>query len=774
MIRTIMSPGVEWTEVDLSDYVATTIDSFRGLLFGFSDKGEYQVPTKIKNMEEFSEYFGTPTNEAERYSYNSVATIVGTGAECIFVRVPYNGETSKYTYSTYSIQKSTLTSQQISKVINDTVGASSQKPEVDSVYTINHTGSGVSDNIDDFSSKIYNVDGTEVTDPDGEKIEAYGMRIITKYPNAYDTGYVNGVATNALGYVPVMTTAVNALAISNQLKGVTVSGQVSTDEIKTINENYDCVKKHSAGDLFYFTNEMLSSEQEFIHFDSADSGDMSEFGNLAYVDGELDNPTVTTENVYGTTLSRQAAELFPTTPWANTASRISFDHTYFHYIGIVVFKVGVNSETGRITFTPVESYAGSLNRDAVDTRTNSSLFIEDIVNTRSPTIKIQIDDQNTTNLFTPTSTFMMGTQYPVVLGYPKKIGSSNDNEKLIKYTSITSTLERVFSQEDGLMTQGYIDMIVDGGLSTIAQYIYNENDTALSFNPSKVEVPVTENGELATEQWRAIINIFKNYCQNVRRDICFITESPRHFTLIKDQKWIDPRLGDLRKKPVEVMNNINRISGINSSYGWGYSIWYKIADAYTGKTFWTPPSAYGFEAWMTSRKINPWVAPAGIRRATINVSELSFEPNLDSRNTLYSNAWNYAMTYPENGSIVIEGQKTFQTRTSAFDRINVRNLFIYLEKRVINIAKNYIYEPNTAYVRQQFVDAIAPIFESAKSNSGIYDYKIIADESINTDEVIDNNEFRIRIGIKPTKTIEFILIEFTAVRTGSTFEEIEG
>ena len=151
--------------------------------------------------------------------------------------------------------------------------------------------------------------------------------------------------------------------------------------------------------------------------------------------------------------------------------------------------------------------------------------------------------------------------------------------------------------------------------------------------------------------------------------------------------------------------------------------------------------------------------------------DVAFSPTNKQAGAIYNSNWNYAINYPEDG-IVLEGQKTFQVKPSAFDRVNVRRLFLRLERATYKVARYFIYEGNTAYTRQRFIDSIDPIFADAKLRNGIYDYKIICDESINTPEVIDRNELRVKIVIKPVKSIEFILIDFIALRTGGSFSEM--
>ena len=123
------------------------------------------------------------------------------------------------------------------------------------------------------------------------------------------------------------------------------------------------------------------------------------------------------------------------------------------------------------------------------------------------------------------------------------------------------------------------------------------------------------------------------------------------------------------------------------------------------------------------------------------------------------NGWNYAVSYPLDG-IVLEGQKTFQSEATALDRVNVRRLMLWLERRVVSMAKYFVYENNTSYTRQRFVDMITPAFERAKNGFGVADYVIKCDDDLNTPDTIDRNELHVKIAVKPVKTIEYIVISF--------------
>jgi phage tail sheath protein FI len=170
----------------------------------------------------------------------------------------------------------------------------------------------------------------------------------------------------------------------------------------------------------------------------------------------------------------------------------------------------------------------------------------------------------------------------------------------------------------------------------------------------------------------------------------------------------------------------------------------------------------------------PWYSPAGTTRGVIlNAVKLAYNPTKSQRDRLYSNRINPIIFSPGAG-FVLFGDKTALEKTSAFDRINVRRLFIYLEESISNAAKDQLFEFNDEVTRTNFVNIVEPFLRDVQSKRGIFDFVVICDETNNTASVIDNNEFIADIYIKPTRSINFIGLTFVATRTGVSFEEVIG
>ena len=170
----------------------------------------------------------------------------------------------------------------------------------------------------------------------------------------------------------------------------------------------------------------------------------------------------------------------------------------------------------------------------------------------------------------------------------------------------------------------------------------------------------------------------------------------------------------------------------------------------------------------------PWYSPAGTARgAILNAVKLPYNPGRLQRDRLYQNRVNSVIFSPGAG-VVLFGDKTGYAKASAFDRINVRRLFIYLERAISRSAKDVLFEFNDTLTRQNFINTVEPFLRDVKAKRGIFDFLVVCDERNNTPAVIDNNEFIADIYIKPTRSINFIGLTFIATKTGINFEEIIG
>ena len=167
-----------------------------------------------------------------------------------------------------------------------------------------------------------------------------------------------------------------------------------------------------------------------------------------------------------------------------------------------------------------------------------------------------------------------------------------------------------------------------------------------------------------------------------------------------------------------------------------------------------------------------WYAPAGPDRGVLTtVSDIAFSPALKQRAQLYKISINPIYQDPNMGFVVF-GQKTLQSKPSSFDRVNVRRLFLYLEKSTYNTIKWFLFRNNTYSTRTAIINTLDPIFRSVLNNEGMYDYRIVCDTNNNNSDVIDANELVVDIYIKAARTAEFILCNFYSTKTSTNFDEL--
>ena len=227
---------------------------------------------------------------------------------------------------------------------------------------------------------------------------------------------------------------------------------------------------------------------------------------------------------------------------------------------------------------------------------------------------------------------------------------------------------------------------------------------------------------------------------------------------------------DLVKYDSELNQVVSGVTDIDSSYAATYWPWLQTIDPDKGGQVWVPastmiPAVYAFN----DKSGEPWFAPAGLNRGGLS-TVLRAERNLTNgnRNTLYEANINPIATFPNTG-VVVFGQKTLQKRASALDRVNVRRLLIELKSYISQVADNLVFEQNTIATRNNFLSQVNPYLESVQQRQGLYAFKVVMDDSNNTPDVIDRNEMVGQIYIQPTKTAEFIYLDFNVMPTGATF-----
>lgn len=345
------------------------------------------------------------------------------------------------------------------------------------------------------------------------------------------------------------------------------------------------------------------------------------------------------------------------------------------------------------------------------------------------------------------------SKYIYWMDFPSNLASSGD-----AWGSETegTTFKNLLSSEPVVLSGGADDLSVSTGALIEAWEIFADAERFdISLLPAGAAKPYVANA------------IIQNVCE-VRKDcVAFISPTVEVSDYLGEGVLITGN--DILNDTLDFRNdNIT-----SSSYGVADSGWKKQFDQYADIYRWVPLN--GDTAGLCARTDDtndPWFSPAGLNRGQIkNVAKLSFSPNKAQRDELFKIGINPVVSLKGQG-VVLFGDKTLLSRPSAFDHINVRRLFIVLEKAIATAAKYQLFEFNDAFTRAQFRSMTEPFLRDVQGRRGIFDFRVVCDESNNTGEIIDNNQFVGDIYIKPARSINEIHLNFVAVRTDVSFDEI--
>ena len=210
----------------------------------------------------------------------------------------------------------------------------------------------------------------------------------------------------------------------------------------------------------------------------------------------------------------------------------------------------------------------------------------------------------------------------------------------------------------------------------------------------------------------------------------------------------------------------------DSNYAAMYWPWVQVPDTDLGKNVWVPPSTVLGGVYAFNDKVaHPWFAPAGLNRGGLTTTvQAERKLTQSNRDDLYDSNINPIATFPGQG-VVVWGQKTLQKTASALDRVNVRRLLIKVKKFIASSSRFLVFEQNTAATRRRFLGIVNPFLENVQAQSGLNAFRVVMDETNNTPDTIDRNQLIGQLFLQPTRTAEFIVLDFTIQPTGASFPE---
>ena len=777
--RTIQSPGVEIREKDLSLRTQTPIGT-NILVPGFAPQGPTGEPILITTISEFEQVFGTPSTAAERYFYYSMKEAVQSNANVWTVRIPYGavtgeeGWTNSYSALFYPMTQSfnlsgwdigapknvTLTLEQYTKLLRGDFEWGTQTTQTTSVvqpllssvtYSKETSADGLAFAINndlDKANVSFSVNGDNVV----FTFQIEQTVTITVPVVGGDIFAVNGdgdITTNAGFFI------VNTLQTSINEVGEGYYIGISTNEsAKT--ENFDSIQRMTSLSAISGAN-YFTIPQNRLEFRLQSTKDQSDAG-VTSISEILESPGF------------QAYSL----------------QEYSDHLSFAVYRIRRSlADTGVLALASTEQYLGSLDstrkRPSPTGGVLENAFIEDLVNTGSGSVKIvvnpavsryswsqgsSIPNRNVRVLDEAKSLYPAGVYSPNTIAIDKAKQIGNVPYKLRRALDLAKNAETYT-----------IDVICDAGLSTIYSVAAAKYDKGLGNFNDEVYVKLDDsfgnnplNGSVL-QNWKSVVDEVIYFAADARKDCVAIVDPPRlAFVTGRDTKVLEEQNSNFTQNVYGVLQRC--FGTLDSNYATSYANWIKVNDQFTSKKFWLPFSAYAATCMARSDAAsNPWAAPAGFARTQFNCIDIALNPNQKQRDKLYEIPLNPVIFFSGDG-YAIYGQKTLQNRPTAFDRINVRRLFLSLQRTVSKAIRSYVFEPNTSTTRSNIVTTLSPAFEYAKNTDGLFDYLIVCDDRNNGPNVIDNGELVVDIYIKPVRTAEFILINFIATRTGQEFSEV--
>ena len=780
MARTIQSPGVEINEVDLSlrPVIPTGTDIF---VAGYAHQGPTDEALEVTSFSEFEQVYGKPTNAAERYFYHSAKNAFNSDGRVVAARLPYGsgggqGFDKDYTALIYPVYAHDADAESVSL----------------SAQYLSGDGSGLSLSAADSGYVLGKPTLVKMNEAIYQKVAAgdFTWYDSVTASQTYSTGASADWGKSAMIVLNKGRTTIND-KYEGYYVGITDSAQLnpatnfdSFRKVGTVNSNN--TDGHNI-DSITIPSTRLRFALTGTPTDGTDS--------LSELVEEGISPFELTTTEFKDTLVVSVVKIRQST--LGTDPLVLDFSVAEGYVGSLDSFRQVNNTNGG---TPKSFFLGEVE----DSSPNVEILVNPHISTKSGTwqtgsdnnpskfvqmyisegsgsfIDSGITDQLITetllpaiNGLAPLGTFQKSNPEDKVIGNtPTKLNrifenSTLNNVEIVNVdVSVEAGLGTVYATAQALGTDGFDDE------ANVNIGVYGDSSGVFKIS----EGLTTEAGALKHEtyrdSYRLVFNEFKDFAEQKRKDHIHIADVPRHLLVQgENNKVLDDKTRSFSQAVFWPLKHV--YGAYNTSYVSVYGNWARNYDAVADKFIYTPFSAIAAATYAnTDSTFQPWFAPAGFTRGRFSGAvNLALKPSQRQRDLLYRIAVNPVTQFPNEG-FAIFGQKTLFKKPSAFDRVNVRRLFLYLEKIVRNTMKFYVFEPNTLLTRTQVINNLTPIFENAKNTEGLYDYLIVCDERNNTPDVIDQNELVVDIYLKPVRAAEFILVNFYATRTGQDFNEL--
>lgn len=770
--RTINSAGVEIFERDISPIAPVNVGT-NIFIVGYSSQGPTDEVIKISSKDELQAVYGIPTNSAERYFYHGVKEQLTSPANIYTYRLPYGAGTGTGFGSEYSaLVYPTLT-------YNPTLSTVEKRLVVDSLSSAVYVlGAPVQVKLteDQYNSAqagtlfTWSQSGcNQIELNSNDALGKAGLIILNKAQttiNSQFEGYYVGIADNsninpATSYNAIV--GVKTVSLSSNYTGL--SGGLSYTSIPNGTLQFSLSTTSSGGGSISQIMEQLTD----YNIDGRDDDDLLNIGVFKL-----------RKSLYATESYKLDYVLDSAVVGSIDSYRTQLNPTGGPSVSFFLENTDNNSRNIEVLVNPYIS--NKYGATSIDSNGNPKKKIRVLTNEM-----VNNNDFTKTGIHTASLATLANRLGLADNLFP--VGTFSDSQASGKELgSIPSKIERALDsvKNDEIYD---IDVVVEAGLGTI--YSMSEaagttyyDDTlytsALSSALASLRTSGTldSTGEDIRGNYSTIFNVFENFCNlpsntGGRGDCIFIADPIRHIMVVgKNTKVLSDRAKNFTTDIYWPLRHQFELE--NTSYAALYGNWAQTYDEFLGDKIWVPFSSVAASAYAKNDAAEfPWSAPAGYTRGLVsgNIIDLAITPNQKQRDDLYKTSINPVLFSPSQG-MAIFGQKTLSRKPSAFDRINVRRCLFALERPTKKASIFFVFEPNTEFTRTRLVNTLTPIFEYAKNNGGVYDYLIVCDERNNSAEVIDNNELRVDVYIKPVKTAEFVLVSFNVTRSDANFNEL--
>lgn len=813
--RTINSAGVEIFERDLS-LVAPQNVGTNVFVTGFTPQGPSDEVIKITTRDELESVYGTPTNSAERYFYYTVRELLNSPANIYTFRLPYGDGTgdgfgSQHTalvYPVVAVKPDTVSSTIINNLSSTTLSAAS-------LSTIANLSGSVTTNLDLSAATYILGSPVQITLTETEFAQAMeGTLFDWSSTAATRTQLTNGfTGSPTLSSLSLLQRMGNAGVIVLDKAQTTINSQFEGYYVGVCdNTNIDPSSPYNAITRAYTTSLTAAYQSTYTQIPNG----TLQFNLSSTANGATNSISQIMENLTDYNIDgREDDDLLNLAVFKIRKSIYATESFKLDFVlddrivgSIDSFRTQLNPKGGAsVPFFLESQDTNSRNVEIMVNPYISNKFTKSSLDASGiPQKKIRVftqnyyDEVNSTSVNELSAINKFGSFYPQLGEITNKLGVKADalyplgayTPTVITQKTIGSVPNKINRALESVKNDEIydIDIVVEGGLGTVftmasaAGTSYYDDTLYNSTLKTKVDSLRTSNDifddPIASDlrgSYSEIFNQFENFCNlpsntGGRGDCIFIADPIRHILVTgRNSKILSDKTKNFQTHVYWAMRHQFELE--NTSYAATYGNWVQAYDDFTGEKVWIPFS--GYQAAIMSRSDAaefPWSAPAGFTRGLVtNALDIAINPNQKQRDELYKININPVMFSASQG-IVVFGQKTMSRKPSAFSRINVRRLFLALERPTKKTAQFFVFEPNNDFTRTRLINTLNPIFKIAKENGGCYDYLIVCDERNNTPEVIDNNELKVDILIKPTRIAEFILCTFTATRSDANFNEL--